>query len=142
MPIINRDLSKSQQRFNLPFTEISVIGTGTTTMMAVAPFNCTLDGIYAGFAGISNSPVVSFNAYRIVSAGFTSVGMGVTITPQAIGNSGLQGFSLVQAGGVTLLAGDIVVMVMTGTNAAVAGTLVDFVMRGLADINSYGNVIG
>lgn len=140
MPIINRDHSKSEQRRVMSFTEISAIGTGTTTIVQILPFFAALEGAYLAFGGLSGSPVVSFNAYRFTSTGFTSIGLGMTVTPTVVGTSGVMGISLIPAPGITLLQNDAIVMALTGTNAAVGGTLFNFVVRGLADINSYAGL--
>lgn len=136
MAINQRELSRAINRQALQFTEISVLATGTTNIVAVIPYNAAIDALGVATQGLSGSPVGSLSAYRSISGGITQIPLGVTIPFQLLGTSGVLGVSVLPSG-VSLMAGDSVVMLMAGANSAVAGVLMQFVVRGLDDVRNY-----
>lgn len=120
MGIVNKDLHFSQRRRVIE-DPVGAVATGVTTLIGTVPSSGLIMSAYATAFGLSGTPTVSFSLYRIVSGGFTAVGLGATITYAAFGTSGVQSATLI--GGVTALAGDLVVSLSGGANSAItAGT--------------------
>lgn len=139
MSIINQNLSVSEKKKLQSFV-LGAFATGVTNLLGLIPYNCLLQGVNFGAFGISNSPVYSLSVFRATSGGLTSVPLGVSFASQAFGTSGPIGASIAGAG-VTLLAGDALVVVSAGTNAAIESGLLNIVYSALADIKSYQNTV-
>lgn len=139
MGIINRDLSSGLQR-NL-FGELVTITTGVTYPIANVPWAGMLEQISIAASGISGTPFVIPEIHRfIVGTGFTVISggssVGSTTTVADYGTSGITGVSLI-AGGISLLAGDSVVLRSGGANSSINNALVNTVVRCLQDIKSF-----
>jgi len=133
MGIINRDLSSSEQK-ECWQEQFSSLVTGSTYVIALLPVNGLVTGVFATGFGLSNTPSVSYWLYRFntgtnngtTATGFTSIGIGATITVPAFGTSGfnwygatLNGISVSNVLGVTSFQGDLLVAQVTGSNAAI-----------------------
>jgi hypothetical protein len=140
MSIINRDLNRSEKRRDEP-SVFGALATGVTQILDVLPYNAILEGFNTAAFGISGSPVWSLSAFRFVSGGLTTVNIGATISPVAIGTSGNLGASIIPPG-VSLLAGDVILLTTGGANSAVTTSVVSLYLRALDDIRVFQNSVG
>lgn len=140
MPIVNRDLSLAEKRkvFQQEYAPAQLV-TGSSAIICIAPYPCSLDvGQYAAF-GLSNTPTVQIVINRFIpGTGFTAFSINSAQTVVAFGTSGVaaSGISLPQIGSTltTLLVNDVVMMQVAGTNAAMTGLAVEVALRPLQDL--------
>lgn len=147
MPIINRDLSYSQQR-ELAKTSFTALATGVTSVMYLAPYPCSVDLAQAAALGVSGSPVYTLWVNRFIpGTGFTAFALGTSFPAVAYGTSGVfgltAGVSLPQIGSTLsqLQTDDFVMLVSGGANSAVAGMSMNLIIRPLVDIKTFFGII-
>lgn len=148
MPIINRDLSQTQQRVILQQEYAAAqLVNGSTNIVGMIPFPCSVDFAQSAANGVSGSPVLTLFVQRfIVGSGFTSFALGTSSAVRNFGTSGVlaNGISIPQIGSTvsTLAANDLVVVNCGGgTGAASVNMTVSLVLRPLQDIIQYFGVI-
>lgn len=147
MGIINRDKSNSERREVIQ-NEWSALATGATVVLANIPYAASLDAVQLMAFGLSGTPSALLMVNRFIpGTGFTAFALGTTFALVAYGTSGVQsvtvGVSLPQIGSTltTLAAGDVLMILTGGTNAAVTGLTGGAVIRPLQDIKQqYGLV--
>lgn len=144
MAIINRSLDPSQQRHvmqaSLNGSSGIILTTGTTYIIGVVPWPCTLDaGQLCGF-GVSSAPTCALHVQRFIpGSGFTTyvIATGTSNLVPAFGTSGV-GISamILPASGSTLLnlqANDVLALTFAGANAAATGLNVAVVLKPIQD---------
>ncbi len=145
MAIVNRDLHVSEQKEVLYFVSQGAIATGTTKVMHVLPYPCTLENVKAYALGVSNAMQVAFQVSRFTSGGATAINLGISnLVLQNAGTSGAQGFSGLAAAGSTLLslqAGDVLQIVTSVANGNATDLALNFVIKKVQDIVSYNGVV-
>lgn len=145
MAIVNRDLDASQQKEVISYATApgSVISTGTTLAMWVAPFPCQIQSARVGTLGVSGAPQARFSVQRM-AAGLTIVAVGSTSLITNLGISGILGHSGVMSAGTTLLqlqAGDVLSLETAGGSATAAiGIVAQIVVKKLQDIVSHNGI--
>lgn len=130
MGIINRDLDPTQRRDQME-VNLATLATGVTTAMGIVGNDGLVMSCYATAFGLSGAPVVSFSLYRFLTAGFTAIGLGATITTPEFGTSGIASATLI--GGVTCLKGDLVVALSGVANTATLRTVMGAVLQPQVD---------
>jgi hypothetical protein len=140
MAIINQNLDGSEKKRFECFA-FGALATGVTQLLVTVPYNAILQGVNVAAFGLSGVPVHSLSIFRFnVGAGLTSIPLGVTLTLQAVGTSGPLGYSLAPPG-VSLLAGDSLLLTTGVANTAIASSVVTVVISGLDDIKVYQNSV-
>lgn len=148
MGIINRDKDVSEKRQDF-CRSLQSANTGSTLTVLCAPWPATIDQIVVTAVGISGTPVLTPIISRfIVGTGATAIASaGAALTCSEFGTSGPVGMSLVaqSAANASLLdlkAGDIVSLVVSGANSAVAALTVNVVLKSLQSIKSHYGLSG
>jgi hypothetical protein len=139
MPIINQNLDTSEKKIAETVT-IGALATGVTSLLKLMPFDGLLQGFNLAVFGVSGSPAYSLSVYRATSGGQTTIPLGVSLSGQAFGTSGPVG-ATISGAGVTLLAGDALVLVTGGANSAVSSAVATTCVSALADFKSYQNTV-
>lgn len=139
MAIQNRDKALPEQRERLNIVQNGAVVTGASLVGPLVPWNCTLQGVWAGALGLSGSPQYMFNVLRFTSGGATTIALGVSnmTIAAALGASALAGWSGIRAGGSTLLnlaKGDCVVVTSAGANTAAEKLVASLVVQKTSDI--------
>ncbi len=138
MPIINRNLDGSERKNEESFT-LGLVATGATALLRLIPYNCLLQGVNLAAFGISGTPAYSLSVFRS-AGGLTSIPLGISLGASDFGTSGPIG-ATISAPGVTLLAGDALVITSGGANSAIASGIVSVVISALADFKTYQNTV-
>lgn len=135
MAIINRDLSKSEQRHS--FVEVvQNTATSSTYLICVVPFQSYLSAAAMACQGLSGSPNHSLWVQRFVAGvGVTSNVVGYSLVAQSWGTSGTQGFT-VSGTTYTLQANDVLILSTAGANTGTVSTQVTYVLQALQDIKT------
>jgi len=147
MAIINRDLSHSQARF-LPAATITGTpsgisagvmnpGVNTSATFTIANVNCPslLKGIFESPLGVSGSPVHSVWIARfVVGSGITTINIGGSLVVTDFGTSGINSYTLAQGTTFQLANGDVLFLQTSGSNAAVATSVINVVIQAIQDI--------
>lgn len=140
MGIINRTKDASEQKElivdNIPNGTV----TGTTVALYTAPRAQTITDARSYCLGLSGAPTSTLKLSRfVVGAGQTTISISGALTLSAFGTSGGQQYSMPAAGSslLSLQAGDQIVMVAGGSNAAVASLLTEIVVQNVADIKGW-----
>ncbi len=140
MAICNRDLDSSQQKGVLA-ANYGVVATTLTIPVGVVPYPSVVVAARVAATGISNAPTVSLRIKRfIVGSGSTQyLGGFTTLTLVASGTSGIQSVVTAAAGSTALQlqAGDEIVAVSAGTNAAATNLAVSVVIQATQDIRTF-----
>ncbi len=140
MAICNRDLDSSEQKSTLA-ANYGVVATSLTVPVGVVPFPSTIVAARLAATGISNTPTISLRINRfIVGSGSTQYTGGfTTLTMVASGTSGIQTAVIAAAGSTALQlqAGDEIVAVSAGSNAACTNLAVSVVIQATQDIKSF-----
>lgn len=146
MSIKNRSLGASQQREMLNFENYnSSIATGTSAVLAVVPYPCTVEAAQLAGFGVTNTPSCLFTINRFIpgtGGGFTSFACGTSFTLPNFGTSGMvpgSGISFIPAGATVLLAtNDVIGFLMTGTSAFIGSGLCGImVVKPIQDIKQF-----
>lgn len=148
MAIINRNLGKSEQRLLISqeYAPAQLV-TGATNVIGMVPAACNIDFVQYAAYGLSNTPNVQILINRFIpTVGFTAFNLGSTNLLVSYGTSGVATFgcSLPQIGTTTLtslLANDVVLFQVGGTNAAMTGFSVSVILRPIQDIIKLFNVL-
>lgn len=139
MAIVNRDKDASEQKCVLHGFQSGNLVAAQTMHMAIMPWPCTIESLKVSAVGVSNAPAWSFE--KLTGTGASGIAMGLTsMTIQARGTSGAQGFSLLAAAGSTLLnfaAGDVLSIVQAGASVSVNGFAFEVVVKKTQDILSW-----
>jgi len=138
MPIINRNLDSSEKKES-SYETFGALATGVTQLLVIAPYNCLLQGVNVAAFGLSGSPVHSLSLLRF-AGGQTAIPLASTLTIQAFGTSGAIGFSLA-APGITLLAGDVILVTTGAANTAVGTSSFQTILTALDDVKVYQNAV-
>lgn len=143
MPLINRNNHPSERRRDFQAT-LGAVATGVTSVLAVVPFNGLVTAVFGAAFGLSGTPTTSFSLYRLTSTGFTSIGLGATLTLPAFGTSGFSYYGSTINGntisgiiGITALQGDLLVALSGGTNAAVTSAYLGGVIQPTDDFTRW-----
>lgn len=139
MPIINQNLDVSEKKVQRD-TILGAVATGVTSLIRYIPYNCLLQGFALSAFGLSNTPTYSLNALRSTSGGLTSIPLGISVAATAFGTSGAIGASISGAG-VTLLAGDILLMTSGTADSSITTGIATTVINCLQDFKSYPNTV-
>lgn len=140
MPIINQNYDPSEKK-EFESVAIGALATGVTQLLTTIEYDSLLQGVNVAAYGLSGSPVHSLTAFRFVAGvGQTSINLGATLTIQGFGTSGAIGFSIAPPG-ISLLAGDQLLLTTGVANTAVASSLITVVISALADIKVYQNSV-
>lgn len=140
MPIINQNLDITEKRQAVS-TVFGAFATGATQLVQLVPYTCLLQGFNLAAFGISGTPTYSLSVYRSTSGGQTTIPLGISLAAQAFGTSGPVGASI-SAPGVTLLAGDALLLVSGTADSAIATGIASPCIVALADFKSYQNTVG
>jgi hypothetical protein len=135
MAITNRDLDSSQQKIDVQ-VGLGGMATGVTRLIFVAPFPCTVVSASAYAFGVSNAMQLAFQ--RITASGQSIIALGVS--NMVLGNSGVFGYSGLQAPGNTLMnlaAKDVVQVVSSVTNGNAVDLHLHLVIQKTQDIVSF-----
>lgn len=145
MPIVNRDLDVSEQKFSSSQsffgskdgTTLAVWGSGETLLIYNVPFPASLKALNAAAYGVSGTVTGELKVNRFIAgSGVTLItGLAATLSMPAFGVSGSLNASLVASGStlLNLLPGDQVVMIVGGGGAVARGT-VSVVVQAIQDI--------
>lgn len=148
MPICNRDLGSSQQRYVLNVKVNStpsgisagimnpVVATSSTFVLANIdrPSQLVVGGVAA--YGLSGAPNYQLWLQRF-AGGITAIQIGASVAPTAFGTSGLITFSALPASiSYPCQAGDQLLLTSTGANTASNELQVTLVLTSLQDILS------
>lgn len=139
MGLINREKNPSEQREVVQY-EADLWATGVTKNLFVAPYPVTLEQVKYCALGLSGAATHKLQIGRfIVGAGATAIDINAAAALVAIGTSGLQGASLPASGSslLNLQAGDRLMAVSAGTDAAIASIVYTAVVKKTQDILSY-----
>lgn len=148
MAIVNRTLDASEQRKTMSMSANGssgiVIITGSTFVVGVVPYACTLDAGQLVAFGVSNSPTCALSVNRfIVGSGQTTyvIATGTSNLVPAFGTSGV-GISamILPAAGSTLLnllPNDVLQLTFAGTNAAATFLNVALVLKPIQDVKTH-----
>ena len=140
MAIVNRDHDASEQIWVVEKSYVSV-GNGSTMLLALPPFPCTLKTVQAYGFGVSYSPILSFYKNESLGASTQAIGIsGLVITGQSSAVGMATSFSGLAAAGSTLLqfnAGEALVGSISGTSTNCANLIVNMVFKKTQDIVSY-----
>lgn len=139
MGIINRTLDVSEQK-ELVKTLVDDTITGRVYPLYTAPRAQTITDARSTTIGLSGSPTAALYLHRfVVGTGAATYAIGGALTMAAFGTSGNQQFSLPAAGSslLNLVAGDMVVAVMGGSNAAVQNQSIELVVQNVQDIQTW-----
>lgn len=159
MGIINRDLAASQQRQTFEFYN-GATGNGTTGIVCIIPYACSVDGVQAVAFGLSGSPQFQLIVNRFTvgtgatpTIGLSTFNIGSTFALIAFGTSGVgalgtsvlplnASFPIMGSTTTTLLPND-VLLVQTGggAGAAVTGIGVSVILRPLNDNTKYFGIV-
>ena len=139
MAIINQNLDFSEKKI-LVERSLGAVATGVTSLIAVMPSNCILQGFNLSGFGLSGLPTYSLSVFRATAGGLTSIPLGVSLVAQAFGTSGPVGASIA-APGISLMAGDAIVMLSGTADTAIASGIASVVYSCLADFKSYQNTV-
>ena len=145
MPIVNRNLDKTQQR-EIYQQEWSTLATGSTVVLLMAPYPAAIDFIQYAATGLSGTPNVQVLLNRFIAGtGYTSFNIGSTNALIAFGTSGVAtyGFSLPAIGSTLtqLQTNDLLVLQTGGTNAGFQNLVISAVIRPIQDIVKFYNLI-
>lgn len=157
MPIVARDLDVSEKKVLFhqyiqgtgggsffPGT-----GSGQTYLIAVMPFPFEVVSVASSCRGSSGTPLLNLQNYRFIPGGGATMygNMASSFAISLIGTSGINsvmagsvvGWSLPAAGATILqgIAGDVLTLVQTGSNAALTEVTVSVVVKKLQDIASH-----
>jgi hypothetical protein len=144
MAIINRTLDASEQRKILSCSVngssgIAII-TGSTAVLGIVPWPCTLDAGQIVAFGVSNAPTCALSVNRFIpGSGQTTyvIATGTSNLPPAFGTSGvgISGMILPASGStlLNLLANDVLQLTFAGTNAAATFLNVTLVLKPIQD---------
>ncbi len=140
MAICNRDLDSSQQKSVLT-ANYGVLATSLTVPVGVVAYPSTIVAARVAAIGISNTPTGSLRINRfIVGSGSTQyLGGFTTLTLVASGTSGIQSVVTAASGSTALQlqAGDEIVYVSAGSNAAATNLAVSVVIQATQDIKTF-----
>ena len=140
MGVVNRTLDASEQRktFEVKLVAAELV-TGFSGVICQVPFASTLDAASMAAYGVSNAPTVQIAVHRGGGAGATYVlAVGTSNLPLSYGTSGAWNFVL-PASGSTLLnlnAGDNLLYLIGGSNAAAVNANISVVLKPLQDIKT------
>jgi len=144
MAIVNRDLHASEQKEVLHFVSQGAIATGTTKVMHVIPYPCTLEQVKGYALGVSNAMQVAFQVARF-AGGATAINLGISnLILVNAGTSGPLGYSGLAVPGSTLLSlqtDDVLQMVTSVANGNATDLSLNFVIKKTQDIVSYDGVV-
>lgn len=148
MAVVNRTLDATEQRKIMSVAVSGTSGipiiTGTTLLIGVVPWPCTLDAGQLACFGQSGAPTVALAVQRFIpGTGATSyvIATGTSNLPPAFGTSGV-GISamILPAAGSTLLnllANDVLHLVVAGgAGAACTGIVGSLVLKPIQDIKT------
>lgn len=138
MAIVNRDNDVSQQE--QAFSEaIGNMATGATFGLLIVPYPSSLVAIQESAAAISGSPSHSLWLQRfIVGTGVTSIQIGASLGISAFATSGCQGFSILPAAAsFQFVAGDVLLVNTTASNASTTASVFTVCLKALQDIKTY-----
>lgn len=144
MAVINRTLDATEQRktmsVNVNGSSGIVIPTGSTFVLGIVPWPCTIDAGQLASMGASGSPTVALSVLRfIVGSGLTTyvIATGTSNLVPAFGTSGvgISGMILPAAGStlLNLLANDVLQLTFAGTNAAAVFLSASVVLKPIQD---------
>jgi len=150
MALLNRDKDQSEQR-EIINVSYGTVATGVTLSVAVFPYPCQIVAAQQTAIGLSGTPIATLWLQRfVVGSGVTSIGLAATLALTAYGTSGAQGYSTVAFGTTTLAQGstavqtiypgDQLVLLTSGSNAAVAAASLTLVIKSLQDIKTHFGV--
>lgn len=160
MPIVDRDLDVSERKVLIHQyiqgtgggTFLPGTSTGQTYVIANMPFPFEVVSAASSARGSSGSPLMNLQIYRFIpgtGGGATMFGnIFQSFAVSLIGTSGINsampgtvtGWSLISSSGATLnqgIAGDSLVFVQTGANAALTEVTLSVVVKKLQDIVSH-----
>lgn len=160
MPIVARDLDVSERKVvfhqyiqgTAGGTFFPGTGTGQTYLIAVMPFPFEVVSAASSCRGSSGTPLLNIQNYRFIpgtGGGATMFGnIFQSFAISLIGTSGINsampgtvtGWSLISSAGATLnqgIAGDMLALVQTGSNAALTEVTVTLVVKKLQDIAAH-----
>jgi hypothetical protein len=140
MAICNRDLDPSQQK-GVIAANYGVLATALTVPVGIVPFPATIVAARVAATGVSNTPTVALKINRFITGAGSTVYLGgfTTITMQAVGTSGVQSVVIAASGStaLNLQAGDEIVAVTAGSNAACTNLAVQVVIQATQDIRTF-----
>lgn len=139
MAIVNRDKDATEQKEFIPIALSAVTTTGGTYMICAVPFQCEVKAIRLAAAGLSTVPVFEVEAYRF-SGGVTINSSICTATSVGLfGTSGLVSLTLGTAGSTQVFvdANSVLVLTVSGANAAAAQVSGTVVVQKLQDLVTY-----
>ncbi len=139
MAITNRSLDVSEKN-RVIWANYGLTVTSKVLNVAMIPYPCTLQAARLAVKGVSNSPTYQLKVDRfIVGAGTTTIAGGATtLTPLAIGTSGISSFVLAAAGSsfLSLQTGDVVTVTTAVANTAVDDLSISLVVQAVQDIKT------
>lgn len=149
MPIVNRDLDVSEQKYVLSQTitsaqsgtTLAMFGNGVTCVVASVPCASELKAVNIAAFGLSGAPTAELKVHRFIAgAGITVItGLASSMIMQTFGTSGALSASLVASGStlLNLLAGDQICLHAGTANTAADKVIVGVVLKALQDIISH-----
>lgn len=139
MGVANRDFDVSEKNRVFNFKANNTV-TGSTYMLGVVPYQSQLFQAVQAVNGISGSPNHSIWVQRFIAgAGITSFAVGASLVSVAYGTSGCQTFGITNTASNLLQTGDVLMLAVAASNAAVLEVSVGLVLQALQDIKSeYG----
>lgn len=140
MPIINREFDQSEQRFVLQADQ-GLTGVSLIIPLVQAPYNMNVDSINVQAYGLSGSPTWNVTIDRFITGvGATTISGGwTTLTISAQSTSGMITFVQAAAGSTLtqLQSKDVLKIVTSGANTAIAAGCITAVLKCLQDVKSY-----
>jgi hypothetical protein len=134
MANINRSDDVTQQQFDVNRI-VDGTATGTTDAIYKAPMALEIQSAKLSAYGLSGSPTVQLSRrYFVVGAGETVSALGAALALVAAGTSGAQTYTF---SATSVNAGDQIVAVSAGSNAAAAELAVNVVLKWLPDYKSW-----
>lgn len=144
MAIVNRDFDVSQQKDVINHTQNSAVATGATLFVAALPYPCTLAAVSCAATGVSNAMQVGFYANRWVTAGLTSIPLGISnmVLVEYSSSGVVPGLSMLFTGSsaVALLAGDVITLQTSVTNGNALKLAFNFIVKKTQDIVSHDGI--
>jgi hypothetical protein len=143
MPIINRDLARSEQKDWETWASTSQVSTGATQyIVGPIPYNYTIQSARVAAVGVSGAMQLSFGIQRFVpTSGLTLINIGLSnLVLQNLGTSGVLGYSGLAIPGSTLLnglPGDILMFTSSVANSAASTLLIQMVWFKTNDIVAF-----
>lgn len=142
MAIVNRSLDATEKKV-VVHASIGALATSITRAVVPLAWPAALKSVAVAAQGLSGAPGLAIQ--RRYFAGGETTAILATLAPADYGTSGIQVLDVVSDGATQaqqLGSGDVLEIVSSGANTALADLSLNFVLEKLQDVVSHNGIIG